>query len=192
MRARGRLPGSRGGDARDSIEVEALRSDRYIDALLAAAERGAFDAPADPALDPAVRTVVRRLRRELVRVHPSFRFEERLARRLAETADRLAAAEPEAPGVDERRFGVDSAPDPAADPRVGVDAFVRRRPILVGGAMASAALSLAGAAFVVARRRGRRIPAMTRAASAAHAARRGSRRSAVVRRLGRAPRAPLA
>ncbi len=86
------MPGAPG--ALDAIEVEALVTDRYLEALLLAAERRAPDVPADPALDPSLRRAARRLRDELVRVHPSFRFEDRLARRLAEAAAamRLAAA----------------------------------------------------------------------------------------------------
>jgi hypothetical protein len=78
----------------ESVEIEALVTDRYLEALLAAAAGRAADAPADPSLDPALRRAALRLRDELVRVHPSFRFEERLARRLAEAAAgmRLAAA----------------------------------------------------------------------------------------------------
>ncbi len=48
--------------------------------------------PADPAIDPTLRLAARRLRDELVRTHPSFRFEERLARRLAEAAARMRLA----------------------------------------------------------------------------------------------------
>lgn len=71
---------------RDAGQVEALVADRYLDALLAAGDRGAEDAPADTALDPDLRDAAGALRRSLVRVHPSFRFEERLAGRLAELA----------------------------------------------------------------------------------------------------------
>jgi hypothetical protein len=149
--------------ALDSVEVEALVTDRYLDALLAAAERRAPDAPVDPALDPALRSAALRLRDELVRVHPSFRFEERLARRLAEAAAgmRLAtAAGGEGtilpfPGV---------APDTARP--------VARRPFLFGGAVTSAALGLAGAAFVAWRRtRGAPTDPMARAIRLARAAR---------------------
>jgi hypothetical protein len=61
----------------EALEVEALVTDRYLEALLLAAERRADDAPADPALDPAIRGAARRLRDELVRVHPSCRSEVR-------------------------------------------------------------------------------------------------------------------
>ncbi len=180
----------------ESVEVEALVTDRYLDALLAAAERRAPDAPADSSLDPALRRAALRLRDELVRVHPSFRFEERLARRLAEAAAgmRLAVA---AGGEGAILPFPGAATDPLAghaladDPRAG-DPFggplagaapgagrpLPRRPLLVGGAVTSAALSLAGAAFVAWRRtRGAPTDPMARAirlARAARAARDGS------------------
>jgi hypothetical protein len=165
----------------EAIEVEALVTDRYLEALLLAAERRAPDAPADPALDPAVRGAALRLRDELVRVHPSFRFEERLARRLAEAAAgmRLAAA-----------AGGEGAilPFPATGDRFGGGAFgspvtgtsaddarpLPRRPLLFGGAVTSAALSLAGAAFVAWRlTRGAPTDPVARAVRLARAAREG-------------------
>ena len=71
---------------RDAAQVDALVADRYLDALLSAGDRRADDAPADAALAPDLRHAARVLRRSLVRVHPSFRFEERLAARLADLA----------------------------------------------------------------------------------------------------------
>jgi hypothetical protein len=71
---------------REAAQVDALVADRYLDALLAAGDRRADDAPADAALAPDLRHAARVLRRSLVRVHPSFRFEERLAARLADLA----------------------------------------------------------------------------------------------------------
>jgi hypothetical protein len=152
--------------ALESVEIEALVTDRYLDALLAAAERrttDATDAPADPALDPALRSAALRLRDELVRVHPSFRFEERLARRLAEAAAgmRLATA-----------VGGEGTilPFPGAAPDTARP--VPRRPLLFGGAVTSAALGLAGAAFVAWRRtRGAPTDPMARAIRLARAAR---------------------
>ena len=72
--------------ARDGLEVEALLTDQYLDSLLAARDRRALDVPADPRLDPAIRVAARRLDTDLARVHPSFRFEERLAAELARRA----------------------------------------------------------------------------------------------------------
>ena len=82
--------------ARDTIEVEALITDRYLDSLLAtgAAAGAAAATAADAAfgweggdLDRGVRAASLRLRRDLPRFHPSFRFEERLALRLAEAGE---------------------------------------------------------------------------------------------------------
>lgn len=183
--------------ALESVEIEALVTDRYLDALLAAAERRALDAPAEPSLDPALRGAALRLRDELVRVHPSFRFEERLARRLAEAAAgmRLAAAAggegvvlPFPGAADDLLADELLAGDPlvgnprGGDPRLGAVPYgirqLSRRPLLVGGAVTSAALSLAGAAFVAWRlTRGAPTDPMARAvriARAARAAREGS------------------
>jgi hypothetical protein len=142
-------PGTPG--ALEALEVEALVVDRYLDGLLAAAERRAADAPADAALDPALRAAALRLRDEVVRVHPSFR-EERLARRLAAAAAamRLAPAAggevaPMPPVPELAAFGGEPA-DPA-DPASGRPPGAPH-PLLVGGAVTSALLSIAGAAFV--------------------------------------------
>ena len=151
--------------ALESVEIEALVTDRYLDALLAAAERRAPDAPADTdsALDPAVRGAALRLRDELVRVHPSFRFEERLARRLAEAAAGMRLST--AVGGEGTILPFPSAAPEATRP-------MPRRPLLVGGAVTSAALSLAGAAFVAWRRtRGAPTDPMARAIRLARAAR---------------------
>ncbi len=195
------------GAALEAIEVEALVTDRYLEALLAAAERGAPDAPADPALDPALRSAARRLRDELVRVHPSFRFEERLARRLAEAAAgmRLAAvsggdatvipfptpllgdgsladelANPELAALlgapaDATGTAAGAAGTPGAAGTGGPPGRLpAHRPLLVGGAVTSAALSLAGAAFVAWRlTRGAPTDPMARAVRLARAARAG-------------------
>ena len=168
--------------ARDRDDVDALVTDRYLDALLSAAERRADDAPADADLDPGVRAAARVLGRSLVRVHPSFRFEERLAARLMG----LAAAQARVPAA----AGAPALPAPAAsaggrllafpagaassvaassvpaDPLLdaimsgdldpadaaAVEHAARvpgsRRPLIVGGAITSAAISLAGVAWV--------------------------------------------
>jgi hypothetical protein len=183
-------------------EVDALVADRYLDALLAAVDRHADDAPSDASLDPDIREAARVLRASLVRVHPSFRFEERLAGRLADLAAAqgrpLRAAARGAPGgastivafpgsagmalgadplLDQILRGdldptdgdaVDSATDAARGPAA-------RRPLIVGGAITSAAISLVGVAYV-AWRASRPAPvrsnrAMARAARAARARR---------------------
>jgi len=184
----------------EALEVEALVTDRYLEGLLAAAERRASDAPADASLDPTLRAAALRLRDELVRVHPSFRFEDRLARRLAEAAAgmRLAAAAGgetalvpfPRPFLDDPALARDLA-DPDLAALVGAspdgpDAAGRPaplpRPLLVGGAVTSAALSLAGAAFLAWRlSRGAPDDAMARAVRIARAARAG--RDVLPRRL---------
>jgi len=164
--------------ARDAGEIDALITDRYLDTLLA----GRTD-PADPApIEEAVRLVSRRLAGDLPRFHPSFRFEERLALRLAEAA--AAMRLPLAAGA-ERLHAAAPHPlrpgdlDPLASP---VDDELGDRPdgrtFLVGGAVAASALSLAGAAWFAWRRRGPGS-AMARAARAAHAGRGRSRIRAV-------------
>ena len=73
---------------RDAREVDALVTDRYLDALLAAHARGTDRGPAAVDPDPDVGRAADRLARDLPRLHPSFRFEEALAARLAEVAAR--------------------------------------------------------------------------------------------------------
>jgi hypothetical protein len=163
---------------RDAAGADALLTDRYLESLLAADDRRAADAPADASLDRSVRDAATRLRRNLVRVHPSFRFEERLAGRLTDVARsmRLAPAAGAEGTVSirpvDRTVRPDREPagfDPLADP--DDDNPARSRPLLIGGALTSAALSLAGAAFVAWRRtRPARSP-MARAVRAAHAER---------------------
>jgi hypothetical protein len=163
---------------RDGTSADALLTDLYLDAILAGSALDALGGdPSSPssALDPAARAAADRLRRDLVRVHPSFRFEERLAARLAEaaTAMRLpAAVGAEGRVVPFRAAAVDPL-DPDAD--TAADPRELARPLLIGGALTSAAISIAGAA-IVAWRRGRpgRQP-MVRAARAARAARPAAR-----------------
>jgi len=155
----------------DDPEEEALVADRYLDALLAALERHARDVPADASLDPDFREAARVLRASLVRVHPSFRFEERLAGTLAELAAAQATPALAAAGGALVDFpGGAGAPlhgdrlraDPLLsvilrgdlDPADGAAVEhasrgpVPRRPLLVGGALTSAAISLVGVAYV--------------------------------------------
>jgi len=177
---------------RDASSAEALLTDLYLDALLAgqvldAAARGEDPATASPELDPAARSAADRLRRDLTRVHPSFRFEERLATRLAEAATAMRL--PAAAGAEGRVVPFRS---PAADPFAPEELSDRAasrdlaRPLLIGGAVTSAALSLAGAALVAWRRGrpGRSTAPMARAARAAHAGRRGARSTVAPARRG--------
>jgi hypothetical protein len=154
-----------GGGSRD-----ARRTERYLDGLMEAEERGAAEAPMDLDLDPAIVLAARELRAGLIRVHPSFRFEEGLAARLARTAggDRVAPDDEPAPAATSsispfRAPGVAAVGDGAASAGVAAmrDSFAssaapRRlslaarpsRPLVVGGVgVASAAISI-GAVYV--------------------------------------------
>lgn len=181
---------------RDRATVDALVADRYLDALLGIADPWTGLAPgrmsgstaSESELEPAVRDAARVLRRALVRIHPSFRFEERLAARLTAAArgevpggrgtlirlpaarlrsdDAVPAAGPTSTGPDatlDRLPPIEIAPpDPWLDAvlagSVGLASdgvasaesrlAAARRPLLVGGALTSAALSLAGVAWV--------------------------------------------
>lgn len=182
---------------RDGAEVEALVTDRYLESLLAARDRRATDAPSVVGLDPSVRMAAARLSGDLTRVHPSFRFEERLAARLAQAAARMtlaAAAGAERDTAPTGLAGRAGLPDLAGLPALdglpapddldpvlaGLDlldparpeapAGLPRRPLIIGGTIASAALSIAGAAFV-AWRLSRPVDPMTRAARTAHSRR---------------------
>ena len=134
---------------RDAHEVEALVTDRYLETLLAAHARGADRGPTPLDPDAAVRRTADRLARDLPRFHPSFRFEEALSGRLHAHAMRMAM--PAAAGAEGIVFPLpsgdpldDSTRERAADAPGGSG----RRPLLIGGALTSAALSLAGAAYV--------------------------------------------
>ena len=170
-----------GSGHRDRAEVDALVADHYLDALLSAGDRGADDAPADAALAPEMREAARILRRSLVRLHPSFRFEDRLATRLAALAAVQARARAAGSRRCRRRDPVrrgrrppsgDRDPllgailagelDPAATPAIDVETRLGpgRRPLIVGGAITSAAISLVGVAWV-AWRASRPVAALT-------------------------------
>jgi len=156
---------------RDGGEVEALITDRYLDSLLAiqASPRlvgGPLDS--DASLSAAVRAVSRRLATDLPRFHPSFRFEERLALRLAEVAASMRL--PVAAGGEGQIVPFRELPPLGPDPlRVADEGDDRAdpRPLLIGGAVAASALSLAGA-WLAWRRR---TSPMARAIRAAHSMR---------------------
>ena len=191
---------------RDAGSSDALLTDLYLDALLAGA---VLDRDGAPRLDPAARDAADRLRRDLVRVHPSFRFEERLATRLAEAAVALrmpVAAGAEGRVVPFRTLDPQASPlDPGLAPdddASGTDDAARRaagRPLLIGGALTSAALSIAGAAWVAWRLGRPRVDSpMARAARAVREARElapgtigTAARSPRPRRAGRPPRRRL-
>jgi len=142
---------------RDAAEIEALIADRYLESLLTAHGAGADGTPAPAELDPRLRAVADRLARDLPRLHPSFRFEEALAARLAGAG--LARTLPVAAGgegsVVSMRLPADDAERAALAAYVDIVALDDdpegdpMRPLIIGGAaLTSAALSLAGAAWV--------------------------------------------
>lgn len=178
--------------SRERDGVDALVTDHYLETLLAAGDRHAADAPADAGLDADLRDAARVLRRALVRVHPSFRFEERLAARLAAMA---AQARPPTvsgggavlafPGTRVATGSPADPPDPLLDAillgtldpsdAAAVDRAARtplpRHPLIVGGAITSAAISIVGVAWVAWRAGHPSAGAMTRAARTAHSRR---------------------
>lgn len=169
--------------SRDGDGPDALVTDRYLETLLASGDRRAVDSPADADLDPRVRTAALVLRRSMVRVHPSFRFEERLAERIAgmaahvrpaaaaggtvlafpavAAAGNLATGSPAAGNLAAGNL-VGSVADPLLDAILSGDldpsdagAVTRadgtpgpHRPLIVGGAITSAAISIVGVAWV--------------------------------------------
>ena len=145
-------------------EVEALITDRYLDSLLAVQPRP--DALlGDPSSDvgAAVRAISRRLSTDLPRFHPSFRFEERLALRLAEVAASMRLPMAASGGGAVVPFR--GRPTGSSDPLVVLEDEERPgRQMLIGGAVAASALSLAGA-WLAWRRR---TSPMARAIRAAH------------------------
>jgi hypothetical protein len=152
---------------RDVGEVEALITDRYLDSLLAV--RPTDGAPLDDpgmTVGAAVRAVSRRLATDLPRFHPSFRFDERLALRLAEVAASMrlpVAAGGEGQVVPIRPIQP-GTPDPLRVAGDGEDDRGDTRPLIIGGAVAASAISLAGA-WLAWRRR---TSPMARAVRAAH------------------------
>jgi hypothetical protein len=132
---------------RDGGEIEAFIVDRYLESLLARHPADIEGVPAE------LRATAGRLAAGLPRHHPSFRFEERLALRLAEVAARMrvpAAAGAEGVVVPIRGLGTSDHPEGeeprAPGPRPAVP------PVVIGGVLTSAAISLAGAAIVAWRR----------------------------------------
>jgi hypothetical protein len=152
---------------RDGHEVDALVTDRYLEALLAAHARGADRDPTPREPDDALRRTADRLARDLPRFHPSFLFEEALAARLGSVASRMRM--PAAAGAE----GL-IVPLPVGDPLTDlgdmdaddIPGGSGRRPLIIGGALTSAALSLAGAAYVAWRMNRPAAGPMVRAARA--------------------------
>jgi hypothetical protein len=140
-----------GPTARDG-EIEAFVVDRYLDSLLSRGPRDPTDVPDD------LLATADLLRTGLPRYHPSFRFEEALAARLAAAASEGAGRLIEFP-VELGRAVV------VGDERAAM------RPAVIGGVLTSAALSIAGAAYVAWRRGRPPAHAMTRAVRAVARAR---------------------
>lgn len=149
-----------------------------------------------PDLDPDLRRAGEVVRATFLRVHPSFRFEERLAERLADlaaaTTNRPAAAAGGARSGEVIPFPfpatggsgpsardpllaavLDGTLDPTDEAAVARAAGLRApgRPLIVGGAITSAAISLVGVAWVAWRASRPGAAPMGRAARAAHARR---------------------
>jgi hypothetical protein len=137
-----------GASTRDG-EIEAFVVDRYLDSLLAREPRDASAVP------DALRESADLLATWLPRYHPSFRFVEALGARLAASA------------TDSEPGRLLTFPAVAADVRTG-----QVHPVVIGGVLTSAAISLAGAAWVAWRRGGRQsADPMTRAMRAVARAR---------------------
>jgi hypothetical protein len=123
-----------GGHAPRDGEIEAFIVDRYLESLLARRPVDATDLPSE------LRSTAAALATGLPRYHPSFRFEESLAARLAGISDGGGTGELIA-------FPQTIVAVETADGRqVGL------RPAVIGGVLTSAAISLAGAAYVAWRR----------------------------------------
>jgi len=145
-----------GPAARDG-EIEAFVVDRYLESLLSRQPHLEADVPTD------LRATAERLVRSLPRYHPSFRFEEELAARLqAAAAGRLGSVIP----FPERRDAASSTRAPIGASATGPADDRVVRPVVIGGVLTSAALSLAGAAYVAWRRNRPPAHAMTRAVRA--------------------------
>jgi hypothetical protein len=161
------------GGSPEHQDIDALITDRYLDAILAAHGRGADVGPL-PAGDlprSDIRRMAERLARDLPRLHPSFRFEEALAAKLAEAAARMRlpmAAGGEGSGAEVVRLAT-TAPYLPEDDEGLVHGGARPtigRDLLIGGALTSAALSIAGAAYVAWRIRHPQSSPMARAVRA--------------------------
>jgi hypothetical protein len=165
------VTGAQADSSRDTQDVDALVIDQYIESILAAHGRGADMAPtvADRHPDPYLRLAAERLARDLPRFHPSFRFEEALSGKLAEAAARMRPPL----GAGGERVVVPLAGRDREVPIATVDTWVTDdprpaigHPLLIGGALTSAALSLAGAAYVAWRVRHPQAGPMARAVRA--------------------------
>jgi hypothetical protein len=142
---------TRGHATRDG-ENEAFIVDRYLESLLSRRPADATDLPHE------FRATAAALTAGLPRYHPSFRFEEALAARLAAATPRLSPADAASELIPFPRALVTTAPDGRP---------VAIRPAVIGGVLTSAAISLAGAAFMAWRRSRPPADPMARAIRAA-------------------------
>jgi hypothetical protein len=133
---------------RDANEVDALVTDRYLETLLSSHARQVDPPPLVAAPIDAIRSTADRLARDLPRLHPSFRFEEALATRLADVAWRMRASATAGTDGAVIPLPVPAGPDELDLLDVSDPWTVFGRPLIIGGALTSAALSLAGAAYV--------------------------------------------
>ncbi|HEX7347009.1 MAG TPA: hypothetical protein VF253_09465 [Candidatus Limnocylindrales bacterium] len=121
-------------------DIEAFVVDRYLESLLAREPRDLTDIPAD------VGSTAEVLAAGLQRYHPSFRFVEGLSAKLAAVA---AGRQGDAP------VEIVDLPVTAATSVVEIRSG-QVHPVVIGGVLTSAAISIAGAAYV-AWRRGRLV-----------------------------------
>ena len=153
-----------GGPAMRDGDNEAFVVDRYLESLLRRSPADATD------LAPELRATAAALVAGLPRHHPSFRFEEALARRLADVAA-AASAEPAVERAAYPPAGPVGAVIPFPGPLGSATAHGGRpgpmRPAVIGGVLTSAAISLAGAAYVAWRRSRPAADPMARAIRAA-------------------------
>jgi hypothetical protein len=140
-------------------ENEAFIVDRYLESLLARRPADVTDLP------PQLRSTAAALVDALPRYHPSFRFEESLAARLAGSSGALEAAD----AAGELILFPATPTTPAAPATAVIDLRPgsMRRPTVIGSVLTSAAISLAGAAYVAWRRSRQPADPMARAIRAA-------------------------
>jgi hypothetical protein len=150
-----------GPAARDG-EIEAFIVDRYLESLLERQPHDEAGIPAD------LRSTAARLVRSLPRYHPSFRFEEQLAARLQAAAEgRLGSVI----AFPTDRGGPSTSPSRSLTVPAALPDDRAMHPVVIGGVLTSAALSLAGAAYVAWRRNRPPAHAMSRAVRAVARAR---------------------